>query len=330
MNYNQWKIYYSITLIIALLTLGFNACNNPPKDNDWVKYNLKGKVKSISDSTYTAVLRFGEIEKDRLLLYEPNLYFFGDSLSPDENKEIIFNSSGKAIEVNTYKYFDSAYKKINYSLYKYDENGRMIEVLKSFILPRTGGVDPITKIFKTTFKYNENGREIESYKKITDIEHVLYKTTSIYNKNGYLVEKNYFLKDTLNRKDKYKYDENGHKIEFAQYNSDGSLKELTRTTYNDNGKDETFFDESYNKISNVKYDKYAKVLEIKSNKLTIKYEYDNQGNLIQNLYYTNNNILKDKVSYQYKYDKKNNWVKKISFKKNKPENTTYRRIEYYD
>jgi len=90
------------------------------------KFELKGNVKFIARSTYKAVEKFGEIEKDYLS--------YKDTYKYDEK--------GNMIEENKYNADGSLKSK---DTYKYDEKGNRIEVI-------CNNADGIL-YYKFTFKY---------------------------------------------------------------------------------------------------------------------------------------------------------------------------------
>src|SRR5690554_2955538 len=77
----------SITFLIMLL----GSCNTPIQtENDLKEVGLKGKVKSIKETTYEATEKFGEIQKG-------NIYNHRNSIN-----EMSFNKQGNIIEENYY------------------------------------------------------------------------------------------------------------------------------------------------------------------------------------------------------------------------------------
>ena len=123
------KIILAILSVLYLVSYG-----QLEKKNDLTEENLKGKVKSIKETTYKAVDKFGQIKKGNVL----NNYF------------TIYNKKGNTIEGNEY-YSDGS---LNYkTTYKYDEKGNKIE--KNI----DGSVDRLG--YKYTYKYDEKGNTIE-------------------------------------------------------------------------------------------------------------------------------------------------------------------------
>ena len=101
----------SVLCLVSCNQLEKKTEKKTEKKNDLTEENLKGKVKSIKETTYKAVEKFGQIEK-------------GDVLNNDFN---IYNEKGNNIEGNGYDYdSDGILDDYKYT-YKYDEKGNNIE-----------------------------------------------------------------------------------------------------------------------------------------------------------------------------------------------------------
>ena len=105
-------------IILAILSvLCLVSCNQSEKKNDLTEENLKGKVKSITENTYEAVDKFGQIEKGDILVDSSAVY-------TDDGHFKIYNEKGNKIEEN---YYNSNGSLIYKNTYKYDEKGNKIE-----------------------------------------------------------------------------------------------------------------------------------------------------------------------------------------------------------
>lgn len=105
-------------IILAILSvLCLVSCNQSEKKNDLTEENLKGKVKSITENTYEAVEKFGQIEKGDVLVDSSAVY-------TDDGRFKIYNEKGNKIEEN---YYNSNGSLIYKNTYKYDEKGNIIE-----------------------------------------------------------------------------------------------------------------------------------------------------------------------------------------------------------
>ena len=132
------------------------SCNQSEKKNDLTEENLKGKVKSITENTYEAVNKFGQIEKGDILVDSSAVY-------TDDGHFKIYNEKGNKIEKNVYDSNGRFHYKYTY---KYDEKGNKIE---ENWYNSDGSLDS-----KYTYKYDEKGNIIEE---------------NYHNSNGRLYEK---------------------------------------------------------------------------------------------------------------------------------------------
>ncbi|MDR1348669.1 MAG: hypothetical protein LBJ63_09670 [Prevotellaceae bacterium] len=111
-----------------------------------------------------------------------------------------------------------------------------------------------------------------------------------------------------------KYDDNGNKIEYNHYNSDGSFSHKFTWKYDSKGK---------------KIERYSSEDDILSLKET--FTYDDKGNVaVHNLYNSDGIIRTD--TYKYRYDNNDNWIERIKYesKANTASTITERIIEYYE
>ena len=181
------KIILAILSVLYLVSYG-----QLEKKNDLTEENLKGKVKSIKETTYKAVDKFGQIKKGNVL----NNYF------------TIYNKKGNTIEGNEY-YSDGS---LNYkTTYKYDEKGNKIE-------KNTYKYDGSLN-YKTTYKYDEKGNKIEKnnyyYSGRLDS-----KTTYKYDEKGNTIEQNIYYhgsRPAENYSYKYEYDKNNNWTQEIEY-----------------------------------------------------------------------------------------------------------------
>ena len=123
------KIILATLSVLCLASYG-QLEKKTEKKNDLTEENLKGKVKSIKETTYKAVDKFGQIEKGDVL----NNYFN------------IYNEKGNKIEDN---FYDSDGNLSSKDTYEYDEKGNKIEKNVYDSNGRLG--------YKFIYKYNEKG-----------------------------------------------------------------------------------------------------------------------------------------------------------------------------
>ena len=188
------KIILAILSVLYLVSYG-QLEKKSEKKNDLTEENLKGKVKSIKETPYEAVEKFGQIEKGDML----NTYF---------TIFTIYNKKGNTIEENDYNSDGSLFSKFTY---KYDEKGNIIEKND---YDSDGRLD-----YKTTYKYDEKGNMIEATYYNSD-GRLSSKTTYKYDEKGNTIEENDYNSDSsLNSKTtyKYKYDKNNNWTQQVTY-----------------------------------------------------------------------------------------------------------------
>lgn len=238
------------------------SCNDKPRDNSLKRLNLKGKVESLKEIPYEAIERFGIIEKGKISRNHSQFEHYKILFNNKGNVKIryTYDSEGKTIEKYTSIYDDNdwliesqkhtnrytTFGNLDYKwIYKYDEKGNQIESSK---FNYDGQLDMMEKhkndsngnAFQTD-NYNSDGRLVLQWqseydekgnmvlRKGYDSEGRLFWTlTSKYNRRGNLVEMTSVLLDarlkgSLDKKETFKYDEFGNKIEHNTYSIDGRL-----------------------------------------------------------------------------------------------------------
>lgn len=212
-------------LTFLLFTIYNNGIKNPhnqkenidtDKKNDLKEMNLKGKVKQITESSFFAEDKFGEITKD----------------GPPNKTIIFFNDNGNIIEKNCYL-LDGTTLATKH-IYNYDD-----KKLKKEELVYVYHASKSKLLSKYTFEYDVNENRTKSYYHYKDITGPdiysntidklgIYETYK-YDDKGNLIEKyNYpngyhFLEPGPSSVDYYKYDDKGNIIVEERYNSDGSF-----------------------------------------------------------------------------------------------------------
>ena len=187
-------------ILVILSVLCLVSCNQSEKKNDLTEENLKGKVKSITENTYEAVDKFGQIEKGDVLVDSSAVY-------TDDGHFKIYNEKGNKIEEN---YYNSNGSLIYKNTYKYDEKGNIIE---------ENYYNSNGRLYsKTTYKYDEKGNMIEDNFYDSDDGSLIYKNTYKYDEKGNNIEKNnYDSNGRLYSKYTYEYDKNNNWTQRIEY-----------------------------------------------------------------------------------------------------------------
>ena len=184
-------------LVLLLIPLVF-ACSSDNKKNDLDQLNLKGKVKSLKETTYSAVEKFGEPVRDVFLTH--NKHFF-DEVGFYKKSEV-FSESGRL--------------KYNWK-YNYDD-GILIESI---------GYDNGVPLRKIKYKFDGYGNNIEE--NVYEIGgELMARVKYEYDKAGKIIESNIYKEDEYKEDEsieklKFKYDNDGNVIEESGYNEDGEL-----------------------------------------------------------------------------------------------------------
>jgi hypothetical protein len=172
---------------MSILIIG---CDSEQKENSLTEQNIKGDVKSISATTYKAIERFGEIEKDSIALS------FGFDYNEEGNQvgQIYYNSDGSLGGKSTYEY---------------DEEGNQVE---STAYNSDGNIS-----WKSTYEYDEEGNQVESIFSWPE-EVIYYKHTYEYDEEGNKVASTAYNSDgSVDGKSTYVYDEYDNKGNWTRY-----------------------------------------------------------------------------------------------------------------
>lgn len=262
-----------IILLTALITASFilfscSGQNNNKIKNDLTELKLKGKVKTLKETKYIAVDKFGEIQKGDMVDEVPK-YICSFNEIGKKTEESQYNSDGSLlisgrwiykyddkmnnIEINMYSSDGSLNDK---NIYIYDDKGNKTE----WNAYNSNG----SLSFKWSYKYDDKGNLIESNNyssKGSLIAKYIYK----YDDKGNKIEENLYLPNNeLMGKTTYVYDDKGNEIEKQDYKSDGSLGNKSIKKYDDKG-------------NMIKWDE----------DITYKYNFDEAGNWIKQIEFKN-------------------------------------------
>ncbi|SNA74769.1 hypothetical protein [Flavobacterium psychrophilum] len=248
------NIYFLLICFICL-----QSCNkNNNEKSDTEKLNLNGKIKSITENSFHAIEKFGEIIKGKSsnnLLNKENhqmIYNNNGYLIEEKNEPIYYrltnkyNSENKVVEVKT---FDESGVLTGTTIKKYDKKGNENEYSQFY----QGKL-----VAKGKFLYDDKGNRIEHkyYNENGDLESMQKNTYD--NQNNLIGYKYYDANGVLGFSSKYVFDSSGNEIESVNYNSLGNIDRKTISTYNSDNliiefKD-TFNDNYYTEKYTYKFD----------------------------------------------------------------------------
>lgn len=283
-----------VLLLMPLFIAGCTGEETGQEQQNWQTENLKGAVKSYTQSVYKATEKFGKIEKGE----QDNVTRVVDNKDFD-NIIAAYNEKGDLIERSIY-YADSTlfYKE----KFVYNDEGKQIEGCR---YDANGTLEG-----KTKFLYDEKGNliEIDFYESDGSLN---WKIMCAYDEKGNQIERNFYESDgSLDGKITRTYDEKGKEIESTHYESDGSLVWKEKYVYDKNGK----------LIEKSRSDHNG------TNKIWERY--DDKGNPTEwsgpDL---EGNSSEGKCTYQY--DQKGNWTQMVIYINGVPVNIVEREYTYY-
>lgn len=243
----------SVNVFITLILTGFiffaDGCSQPKKNNERERMKLYGKVKSLKEISYLAVVKPGLVEKGKpggpVWKKDVHIFFSESGRKTEEDylrkdgglryKSLFFyDKKGNKVEEKAYK----PDGKLWYNKYSvFDNNGKIIaeKLFKGDSL-----------VNKWVYKYDTKGNKIDEERYLSDEQHLSIRVT-------------------------YQYDEKGNKIEETMYNREGGLIVKWISKYNIHGMQ-----------IEEKYLNAAGVIEATE---SYQYVFDKPGNWIQQIVY---------------------------------------------
>ncbi|RZT96007.1 hypothetical protein EV201_0636 [Ancylomarina subtilis] len=297
-------------IVIALFSIVIMyGCTHQSTNSDISKLNLKGKVKSIKEFSYTCKSKLigdsvtylkAERKREEIEEYYPeetslnndNILFFNEQgciekINLFTDGDIIFynnryeyDKDNKRITEYEYKYNSSKLAKISNYIYN-DEN-----LLKKKVIDNANG-SPYGYI---EYVYDDNDRKILTV--------------------GYRAGKGIIYKKN------YKYDGNSNLIEFSLFHS-------FNDEYGSGDEGRRFTKERYKYDSNNNIISKNMIASGEKPWKTFAYQYDEQSNLIKVIETDTGHILGNgyvkEIDYLYTYDDKGNWVTQVKLEKKSPD-----------
>lgn len=306
----------NIFLVCAAAFFLFSCKGKKEKEekNSLSIFKLKGKVKSLTQSSYSATGDSGQASRGNL--------FMTFDWKFDEKGNFIEKKSKRTgdsiVHFQIYRYdtaehllLDSSneYKDHSWDIYLYDLKGNQIERLEHYSDSGKTKIG-ITEIYKV----DEKGNKIEEDCYWGNKDSLNYKAYIKNNERGQELEKVYYdEKGKLHTKVVRVYDDKGNQLEFQIYNCDTLKNKYTWK-----------WDNRDNEIESCNYKKDGKL----ASKDTWKY--DDKGFMIEDDYIgTASSRITRHFTYYENIDKEGNWHRSIELMDGKPESIVERVIEYY-
>lgn len=315
-------------IAISLMLFSFKSGNiqsNPKNKNDLTRHNIKGKVKSIKETTFGVTDTSSSTQQ-------------GDKKT---KSFYLYNEKGFVTEMKEYLPNDSLDKKYTYS---YNENGSMVENVRLS--------SNLSLEYKETWKFDANENMIEhsvysnSDKKNLTLQS---KTVCKYDEKNHLIQELFYgSNEKLEKSATYRYDDMGNMLEKNNYNADnvisntaensfyfktdtirddkGNIVNLNQYKYNPDGSFIITQLLKYDKDNLVEFTKFGADL---STEYMYTYKYNDKGDEIEKSKFNMYNVLDEKTTSKYVYDKTGNWIKATISKNEVPESTKEREIVYY-
>ena len=175
----------TIIILLSIIIYTFVSCKDK---NDLQLRYLRGKVKSVTESCYHAVEKFGELMEDSL----------------KDSTYSLFNEKGFFIERNAKSELYTKDKQRSRYVYKYNNNNNLTSLLEYNSKDRLIG--------KSTYEYENDGRLIEQvYPLIFDDALITAKMICRYSDDGSIKDKTLYNQsnDSILGRIIYKYNKNG-------------------------------------------------------------------------------------------------------------------------
>lgn len=287
-----------VTLALIMFSISIFAQKfESNEQTDLEVLNLKGKVKSISESRFET-----EIKNDKILkgkLKSMSVKYF----NVKGNDSIVIYQSAKGK-------FESS------CITMYDKSGKITSTIVENIDPKLN--------YKTTRVYNEQGL----VSKYIDNENMNDETTTtcLYDVKGNLLEKESVGQYGPFSKYVFKYDEKGNNIEYSYFENEHETYSLAgHFTYKydlmGNRVEENEFhvvDSTIVSTKRFSYDRFKRLIKEENispeGKIssTILYSYDEKGNEVEILEKDSETGYDNQISHMdFTYDDTGNWLSKI-------------------
>lgn len=300
--------------MFILIVISIAGCSTKPtRQTDLDEFNLVGRVKSVKTYRYPAKKRFGKIQLGKSKGFHQHTFNLNGDLESwmefHENGDIdtllifthLYDEDGNKTEFCRYDNFLDYDDPSNEIKHKFHYENGLITTEEVFYNQ--------SQIGKTLYKYDENDNVVSAHD-VGESGEITLKVTFQYDERDNLLEKIIYEADgqSVLSKYVYKYDQEGNKIAYDEFESDGSFEAHQSFTYDNEG---NLFEEKYHNTD-------GSVSQVIT--------YDAHGNRIQN----DSDVLSYREKYEYLYDDIGNWIETLSYKESTLEYIEKREIEYFE
>lgn len=227
----------------------------------------------------------------------------------------MYASNGKLLE--TYIFSGDTVIPTNLTLYRYNDEGQLIEIGESLI--QNGNLKDLVPTEKTDFWYDKKGRMTDkaTYRFHEGLVEDIKKT---FDSIGYQVVTYHYAGNRMLKGSEVKsFFKATRTMQEDRYDADGMMTDYTISHLDSAGHvmDEGTFHITYNKG---KKNDTAMVHHLVD---------DDHYNVVEDDHFSNDGETISHKSYQYTYDNTGNWTERIEFYNNKPVKIIEREIGYY-
>lgn len=266
-----------------------------PKRTDLESEGIKGDVRSIRETSYRAVEKFGELQKgERESEYNVDTYSIYDRHG--NVTEMNFFLPDGSLSGKTITRYDEQGNELE--RYEYDSEGVLEERSISQADDRGNLIEKV--VIRPGMEGNE-GKRIWKY---------------MYNQDGKQTEIHYLTSDGRDSRTTFEYDSHGNQICQTSYGPEGIPDMCWMSRYDDNNR----------KTEMTRYKKER--LDFR-----FTYTYNEEGKMVEASGFNADGSLSFRNTYhdddEYAWDTHGNWIQRIEFENGKPTYILERDITYY-
>jgi hypothetical protein len=271
--------------------------------NDYQQYNLKGKVKSISEINYSVNGKYHTV----IQFNEQGFIKEQASYNPDGSliRKWVNEYGNANLKLSRYCYV--GHDSLSYILrYYYNRQGKLT-LTKLF-----DSNDYLVSQYATEYDNNLNVVKETFLGEDSSYKNLVVHTYDDQNK----IKEDLFVDSVRNHawRQLYRYNDHMQVEEIILKSPDDSMINKTRYTYLNNNK----VDKVYHYNANMQLESIT------------DYAYDAMDNVVEMLELTPDNNTSQSKTYQYNYDQKGNWTFLAETENHKNGNIITRKIEYYN